>query len=87
LPEFSYLERPRELPVRLLFQRLLTSDPAQPVSAHADLACDDIARLADRHVEAGARVVARYPYWVTMIDPAGREYCLTSRDPETGRRL
>jgi hypothetical protein len=81
LPEFAYLERPSGLPVRLLFQRLQGEDQA-PVSAHLDFACADIPALTERHVAAGARVLAEFPYWTTLIDPAGRPYCLTHRDPQ-----
>jgi hypothetical protein len=84
LPDFSYLERPAGIPVRLLFQRRAQADPGGKVSGHLDLACADRAALAQRHVAAGARVVATFKHWITMADPAGHAYCLTVRDPKTG---
>jgi hypothetical protein len=82
LPEFSYLEGPAGLPVRLLFQRLQAgADPLETVSAHVDFAGGDFAALTERHEAAGARVLARYPYWTTLADPVGRVYCLTHRRP------
>ena len=35
--------------------------------------------------DAGARIIAPFPHWVTMADPTGRPYCLTMRDPVTGK--
>jgi hypothetical protein len=85
LPEFAYLERPGGVPIRILLQRRAEAAAQDQVTAHVDLACDDVAGLAERHVAAGARVLARYPGWVTLIDPAGQPYCHTGRDPRTGR--
>ena len=82
LPEFAYLERPVGMPVRLLFQR---QAEVGTFGAHVDLACDDVEALTERHVAVGARVLARFPYWTTLLDPAGQPYCLTGRDPMTGR--
>lgn len=81
LPEFAYLKRPVGMPVRLLFQRQAETGA---FAAHVDLACDDVPALTERHVAAGARVLARFPYWTTLLDPAGRPYCLTGRVPATG---
>jgi hypothetical protein len=36
----------------------------------------------DRHVALGARVADTQRYWTVLTDPAGRDYCLVSRDPE-----
>jgi predicted enzyme related to lactoylglutathione lyase len=83
-PDFTVLDRPAGQPVRPIFQRLDDAEPDQPVSGHLDLACDDAEAEADRHVGLGARVVRRMPYWVTLEDPTGREYCVTRRDPDTG---
>ncbi|WP_020573533.1 VOC family protein [Actinopolymorpha alba] len=83
-PEFEYLQRPAGMPFRLLLQRLDTSEPGQPVRAHVDLACDDVEAEVRRHEQLGATVVGRTASWVTLRDPVGREYCVTSRDPVTG---
>jgi Glyoxalase-like domain len=81
--EFEYLDRPRGIPLRVLLQRL-DDGPQKPVSAHLDFACDDVDGLVRRHQALGAVLVRRMPYWATMRDPAGREYCLTARNPDTG---
>ena len=83
LAEFEYLDRPPGIPLRVLIQRL-DDGPQKPVSAHLDFACDDVEAVVGRHQSLAAIVVRRTPYWTTMRDPAGREYCLTARDPDTG---
>jgi hypothetical protein len=82
VPGYSYLERPAgpPLPVRLLLQRLDAAPPGQRARAHADLGCTDELAVS-RHAGLGARVVATHEYWTVLTDPAGREYCLVSRDP------
>ncbi len=82
-PEFDYLDRGATLPLRLLLQRV---DGDGPVRAHLDLACDDVAAETARHEALGATVVRRTQAWTTLRDPAGRDYCITSRDPISGRR-
>jgi catechol 2,3-dioxygenase-like lactoylglutathione lyase family enzyme len=80
--EFDLLKPPRGLPIRILLQRLGTDRAS---SAHVDLACSDIEAARSWHEQCGARVVGRWPHWIVMKDPAGGAYCLTARDPETGR--
>jgi hypothetical protein len=82
LPEFDLLKPPPGLPVRMLLQRL-GSDRA--ASAHVDLACSDIQAARSWHERCGASVVGSRPHWIVMEDPAGGTYCLTARDPQTGR--
>ncbi|GAA2530601.1 hypothetical protein GCM10010423_27430 [Streptomyces levis] len=82
LPEFHVLEPPPGLPVRLLLQRLGTE---RPVSAHLDLACADVEATRAWHETLGAECVAGFSGWTVMRDPAGGIYCLTTRDPHTGR--
>jgi Glyoxalase-like domain len=84
-PEFAYLDRPAQLPLRLLFQRRDTAGPLDQVTGHADFACTRRDLLASRHAASGARILAEFPEWIAMADPTGRLYCLTVRDPETGR--
>ncbi len=84
-PEFAYLERPAGLPVRLLFQRRDHADLLDQVTGHVDIACASRELLAARHAASGARILPAFPHWTTMADPAGRLYCLTGRDPDTGR--
>lgn len=76
------LRRPGGLPLRLLLQRL--DEAGGPVRAHLDLACTDRAAETDRHVALGARVERVRERWTVLVDPAGRRYCLTDRDPATG---
>jgi hypothetical protein len=80
--EFERLARPEGMPVQFLLQRLEERDGA--TRAHLDLACEDREAESERHVTLGAEVVRRTPGWTTMRDPAGREYCLTRRDPTPG---
>jgi hypothetical protein len=85
-PAFSYLVRPPDIPLRLLLQRLGTDDRAGAVRAHLDLACGThVEEVAAQHEVAGAAIVRRYEDWTTMRDPADLVYCLTRRDPLTGR--
>lgn len=81
-PEFTLLVPPPGLPIRLLLQRLDTQAPA---AVHVDLACADVEAAAAYHRSLGAQVVAEQPFWTVLRDPAGQLYCLTGRDPETGR--
>lgn len=77
--EFSCLDRPDGIPLRLLFQRLGETDG--PVRAHVDLACVDRPATQARHVQAGAEVVVVREFWTVLRDPVGRVYCLTDRNP------
>lgn len=80
--QFTVLHSPEEMPVRLLIQRLETE---QPPRVHLDLACSDVAAATAYHQALGATVVSRHLFWTTMSDPAGGLYCITARDPHTGR--
>lgn len=51
LAEFAYLQRPPEMPLRLLFQRLDRPPSEGRTSAHLDLACED--RDAEERVHRG----------------------------------
>ncbi len=85
-PGFRRASRP-DLPVCFLFQRL--DEHTGPTRAHLDLSAgptpSDLNAAIAAHVAAGARPVRRHQFWQVMADPAGREYCLTMRDPATGR--
>jgi hypothetical protein len=82
--EFTRLAVPRELPIHILLQRRESRGTAP--GAHLDLACGtEIARIRARHEELGARWVADGRHWQVLRDPAGGLYCLTERDPRTGR--
>ncbi|MFC1400129.1 MULTISPECIES: VOC family protein [Streptacidiphilus] len=83
-PEFRMVRPPAGagIPVQILLHRL---EEERPTSAHLDLACADVAETTALHLRLGAEVVRREQRWTVMRDPAGGTYCLTSRDPDTGR--
>ncbi len=82
LPEFARLDVPDGLPIRILLQRKNTDEPP---TAHLDLACADVDATAAWHESLGARRISRGAHWMVMNDPTGGVYCLTGRDPHTGR--
>lgn len=83
-PEFTVLIPPPELAIRLLIQRL-DAEPSHGPRMHLDLACADVDTAAAYHRSLGAQVVAEQEFWTVLRDPAGEAYCLTARDPSTGR--
>jgi hypothetical protein len=81
LPEFRALQRPHVMPIRILLQRIASGS----VGAHVDLASTHPADEVSRHEDWGAEVVAEYESWTVMADPTGHPYCITARNPRTGR--
>jgi hypothetical protein len=81
--EVHHLVRPRELPVRILLQRLGENEGR--VRGHLDIACSDRPAAVREHVSLGAEVVGDEQFWSVMQDPTGQVYCLTDRHPQTGR--
>ncbi|WP_067435792.1 VOC family protein [Nocardioides jensenii] len=77
--EFTALERPGSIPLRLLLQRL--GERSGEVRAHFDLASDDRAAEVRRHAGLGAQLLAEHPGWTVLRDPAGSSYCITDRSP------
>lgn len=77
-PEFAALERPDEMPLRILFQRL--DEPTGTVRAHIDWATTDRDAETDRHVGLGSEVVRPLDGWTVMNGPGGT-YCITDRPP------
>ena len=83
-PEFALLGDPDPAgPPRILLQRL--GGDAARVTAHLDLAVRDRQGQARRHERLGARRVRDFERWTVMRAPSGHTYCLTDRDPRTGR--
>ena len=82
-PELERLLPPAGQPLQVLLQRL--DDTEGPARLHLDLACEDVAAEVGRHLDLGAQGVRVERNWTTLMDPAGRPYCVTGRDPATGR--
>ena len=82
-PELQRLASPAGQPVQVLLQRL--DEPDGPARLHLDVAAEDVAAEVGRHLDLGAQGVRVERYWTTLMDPAGRHYCVTGRDPVTGR--
>lgn len=82
-PEFRSLRRPEGIPVRILLQR--RGESGGTTTGHPDVACAARATAVAEWVAAGAEVVHDRPWWTVMRDPAGLVFCLTDRDPQTGR--
>ncbi|MBM7280472.1 VOC family protein [Gordonia rubripertincta] len=89
-PELVALRRDPAITVGILLQRRQT-DPdgpvpggSSPATGHLDLATSSVPDEVARHEGWGARAIEHYPHWTTMADPAGRPYCITSRNPRTG---
>jgi hypothetical protein len=81
-PEFDRILPPSGQPLRVLLQRV---DDEGPARMHLDLASEDRDAETQRHVALGGRVVRRTDGWTTLLDPSGREYCITRRNPVSGR--
>jgi hypothetical protein len=81
-PEFAVLPFGPGHPLRLLLHRL--DGPDDRPGMHLDLACTDRAAELARHQALGAVHESRGEHWDVLRDPAGRRYCVTSRDPATG---
>lgn len=80
-PEFRALRHPDVMPIRILLQRMTSGS----VGAHVDLASTHPADEVSRHEDWGAEVVSTHDTWTVMADPTGRPYCITARNPRTGR--
>lgn len=82
-PEFSWLRPRRQFALDLLLQRLDQRDG--PVRAHLDLGTPDRAAEVARHQQLGATAGMVEKFWTVLTDPTGLTYCITDRDPNTGR--
>ena len=84
-PEFAWLSTPagpgRALSV--LVQRL--DRPDGPMGVHLDLGTHDRPAETARHLALGATLVGVEEFWTVLRDPSGTAYCITDRDPQTGR--
>ncbi|WP_291526143.1 VOC family protein [Branchiibius sp. NY16-3462-2] len=82
-PEFAFLGDPDPAgAVRILLQRVGSGDT---VTAHPDFAVADRPAQTVRHESLGAVVEQVFERWTVLVAPDGRRYCLTDRDPATGR--
>ena len=83
-PEFAFLGDPdAHGGIRILLQRL---DSTQgPVTAHPDFAVATRAEETARQSALGAHVINVMDRWTVMQAPDRYVYCLTDRDPATGR--
>jgi hypothetical protein len=79
-PEFSLLAEPRNVPLRILLQRLGGADTGPP-RAHVDFSCSDVGAEQRRHEALGAIVERVAEHWITLRDPVGLRYCITDRQP------
>lgn len=83
-PEFVRLADPdAHGGLRILLQRL--EDEDGDVRAHPDVAVAHRASETCRHEALGAETVGVFEWWTVMRAPYGQVYCLTDRDPMTGR--
>ena len=82
-PEFDRILPPPGQPLRVLLQRV--DEEHGSVRMHLDLASEDREAEVARHVELGGRVLRKAEHWTTLLDPSGREYCITRRSPVSGR--
>jgi predicted enzyme related to lactoylglutathione lyase len=82
-PEFARVRGSSRLALGLLLQRL--DEATGPIRAHLDLGTTDRRAEVARHCALGGEVVAEEEFWTVLRDPAGSAYCVTDRDPATGR--
>ncbi len=71
------------MPLRLMVQAV--EDDRSPATAHLDLACDARSAETERHQVLGAAVRRVDKHFTVLTDPTGAAYCITDRDPVTGR--
>ncbi len=69
--------------LRLIVQR--TGDETSVVGCHLDIAARNVAAVVSYLESVGATAVAGLDGWSVMRDPTGVEFCVTARDPATGR--
>jgi Glyoxalase-like domain len=82
-PEFSWLRPRRHWALDVLLQRI--EDDTGPVTVHLDLGTTDRTAEVARHQTLGAVPEPDEEFWTVLTDPTGRRYCVTTRDPATGR--
>ncbi|MFW0797755.1 VOC family protein [Gordonia sp. CPCC 205515] len=84
-PELTALHRDPRFALGILLQRNGPDSIQTRATAHLDVAATAIEDEVARHEGWGARVVEHRPNWTVMADPIGRHYCITGRNPRTGR--
>lgn len=80
--DFRLLHADDQFALRMLMQR---DSRLRRVAAHLDVGASDRDREVIRHIELGAAEIEELDGWTRMIDPSGMPYCVTDRDPISGR--
>lgn len=80
--DFRVLHADPAFALRLLMQRDVK---LRRVAAHLDVGATGRNAEVIRHIELGAAEIEELDGWSRMIDPSGMPYCITDRDPLTGR--
>ena len=78
MPEFAGLERPAQIPLRILVQSCGTDR----AGLHLDLAVTDRAAETQRLAALGATVQSVHEWWTVLRSPSGELFCLTDRRPQ-----
>lgn len=80
--DFRVLHADPAFALRILLQR----DPKlRRAAAHLDVGASSRSAEVVRHIGLGAVEIEELDGWSRMIDPSGMPYCITDRDPLTGR--
>lgn len=80
--DFRLLHSDPKFPLRVLMQR---DARLRQTAAHLDIGASNRSAEILRHIELGAAEIEDLDAWTRMIDPSGMPYCITDRDPFTGR--
>lgn len=78
--EFTALQRPDDIPVRIAFQRVGMGE----ATGHPDVAARRGLLTRREHEAIGAVVDQVRERWTVMVGPSGMRYCITERNPVTG---
>ncbi|WP_153502725.1 VOC family protein [Cumulibacter manganitolerans] len=79
---FRLLQDDPRFPLRILLQR---DSRLRQVAAHLDVGTTDRDAEILRHIALGAVEIEEFAEWTRLMDPSGMPYCITDRDPVSGR--